>query len=296
MSTYDFTSNIAAASTSGNGVGTAFTNRANMEGTIDTSFATVTFAGVGSTETVTFAFDPMGLAASGLGPNVSDVTYTIGFRGQTTGTLAGNFVYTFNGQTTTIAVTAGAVANILTSSAGGPPPGLTVQNLITGATGTLRFTATSGAGDFRITSGVVNLSAPAPVPSVIRTTGAANRQCSPIKITSPGDTTATYFVLSNFVNLTMFQADGTTAINDGDAITLAQGAAGIVATPLQGFVGLATFAVQGCLDSDPGNVLGDPVTVTVPILNSTRGRSFRTRQSVSATGAINAPSNPYTYP
>lgn len=296
MSNYDFTSRIVAASTSGDGVGTAFTNRANMEGNTDANFATVTFAGAGSTETVTFTFEPMDLASMGLGPNVSDVTFQIGFRGQATGTLAGNVVFTFNGETTTLAVVVSGVMDKLTASVGGPPPGATVQSLIDGLTGTLRFTAISGAGDIRITTGILNLSVSAPVPSVVSVTGAANRQARPVKITSPGDSLATNFILSAFVNLTLYQADGTTAIADGDAITLAQGAAGVVPTPVQGFVGLATFDVQGCTSSDPGDVVGDPRTVTVPILNSTRGRSYRSRQSVSAAGAVNVPSNPFTYP
>lgn len=297
MSTYASMVTIAAGSTSGNGVGAAFTTRSNMEGGNDANFATVTLSGTSPSETVSFTFDTaLDFTPQGIGPDVSDVSGVFSFKGQTTGTLNGNLVFTTaGGVAATIAVTPSGVTTMSSTSSAGTPPGVTVQNIIDGFACSLRFTATSGSGDFRITLASFTLTIPAPTPYATPTQGAANRFAGPVRLTSPGDTTAAYIVLSGFTSLSMFQSDTTTEINDGDAISLAQAAAGVYILPDQNFVGLATYTAQGCSDSDPGNLVGDPVTFTVPILNSGRGRSYRTRQSVSSIGAANVAALPPNY-
>src|SRR5262249_23328467 len=75
----------------------------------------------------------------------------------------------------------------------------------------------------------------------------------------------THFKITNITNGSLFQNDGTTAINAGDFITFAQGNAGLKFTPAANFFGNGSFDVQASLNNTNGGLGGSVVTATIAV-------------------------------
>jgi CSLREA domain-containing protein len=72
------------------------------------------------------------------------------------------------------------------------------------------------------------------------------------------------FKITNITNGTLFQNNGTTQINNGDFITVAQGNAGLKFTPAPNSFAPGSFQVQSSLDNI-GNGLSQPTTATITV-------------------------------
>jgi hypothetical protein len=73
-----------------------------------------------------------------------------------------------------------------------------------------------------------------------------------------------FFKISNIQNGALFLNDGVTAVTSGSFITVAQGNAGLKFTPTPGFIGGATFDVQGSNDN-AGTGLSPIATATITV-------------------------------
>jgi len=79
----------------------------------------------------------------------------------------------------------------------------------------------------------------------------------------------THFQITGITNGVLFQSNGTTPISNGDFITVAQGAAGLVFDPAQDFNGTGSFTVQASLSASVAGLGGstDTATITVDAVN-----------------------------
>ncbi|MDK9726556.1 MAG: hypothetical protein OEL88_16945, partial [Sterolibacteriaceae bacterium MAG5] len=73
----------------------------------------------------------------------------------------------------------------------------------------------------------------------------------------------THFKITGITNGNLFLADGTTAVNDGDFITFAQGNAGLKFTPTGG--GNGAFTAQASTTGADGGLGGSTVTATITV-------------------------------
>jgi hypothetical protein len=114
----------------------------------------------------------------------------------------------------------------------------------------------------------VTVNAVADTPSV---TGAATNEDTQtagglvLSRNSADGSEVSYFKITGVTNGTLFKHDGTTAIADGDFITVAEGNAGLRFTPAANFFGAASFNAQASIGaSDPG-LGGGVVTATISV-------------------------------
>lgn len=83
---------------------------------------------------------------------------------------------------------------------------------------------------------------------------------------NPADTAAvTHYKITNIADGVLYLNDGSTQINNGDFITVAQGAAGLKFTPTGGFAGPASFAVQASLTDNDGGLGGGIATANITV-------------------------------
>ena len=75
----------------------------------------------------------------------------------------------------------------------------------------------------------------------------------------------TNFQITGITGGTLFQADGTTPIANGDFITVAQGAAGLKFTPTTGSLASGSFTVQESTSGTVGGLSGTTVTATITV-------------------------------
>ncbi len=114
----------------------------------------------------------------------------------------------------------------------------------------------------------VNLTGP---PSVTSAVAGENHQTTSglVILPSAAETAfVTNFQITNITGGTLFQHDGTTAINSGDFITLAQGAAGLKFTPTTGSTVTGTFTVQESTTANVGGLGGATATATIIVVPS----------------------------
>ncbi len=78
------------------------------------------------------------------------------------------------------------------------------------------------------------------------------------------DADVTVFLITNIQNGTLYQNNGSTLINNGDSITIAQGTLGLKFTPAPGYTGTASFDVQAALDSS-GTGASGVVTANIQV-------------------------------
>ena len=120
---------------------------------------------------------------------------------------------------------------------------------------------TSDAQTFTITVNTI-----ADVPSVTNaTTNEDTQSDSGLVITDNGDTSVTHFKITNIVGGILYQNDGSTAINNGDFITEAEGNAGLKFTPATDANIGGSFDVQSSLADDNNGLGGNTITATITV-------------------------------
>jgi hypothetical protein len=75
----------------------------------------------------------------------------------------------------------------------------------------------------------------------------------------------THFKITNILNGTLFQNDGTTQITSGSFITLAQASAGLKFRPTADFFGDGSFDIQASTSNSDTGLEGDLVTATITV-------------------------------
>jgi hypothetical protein len=152
-----------------------------------------------------------------------------------------------------------------------------------GAAG-LKFTPTTGsltAGSFSISqatgSSVSDIIGPAAAATITVTLGTPtvtsastfeNTQTTSGLVITPGAPGTTNFQITVITGGTLFQNDGTTQINSGDFITLAQGAAGLKFTPTTGSLAGGSFTVQQATGTTVGSLSGSTAAATITIAST----------------------------
>ncbi len=132
--------------------------------------------------------------------------------------------------------------------------------------------ATDGAGSGLSTgfaTATIAVGSVADVPGVTNATTDEDTQSTSGLVITPNanDSDVTHFKITAITNGTLFQNDGSTAINNNDFITLAQGAAGLRFTPsanLYSSVSTFSFQVQGATNGS-GAGLGNAATASITV-------------------------------
>ena len=75
----------------------------------------------------------------------------------------------------------------------------------------------------------------------------------------------TFFQITGISGGTLFQSNGTTAITDGEFITVAQGAAGLKFTPTTSSLATGSFTVQESTSNGTSGLSGTTATATIPV-------------------------------
>jgi co-chaperonin GroES (HSP10) len=108
----------------------------------------------------------------------------------------------------------------------------------------------------------------ADTPSVTNATTNEDTQSASGLVVSRNATDGTdvaFFKITGITNGTLFQNNGTTAINNGDFISFAQANAGLKFTPTANFDGNGTFNVQASTTNADAGLGGSPVTATITV-------------------------------
>jgi hypothetical protein len=156
-----------------------------------------------------------------------------------------------------ITVAQGAAGLKFTPTTGSLAPGAFVVQESTSGT-------TLGLGGTTATAAItVTLAGP----TVTDASTTENTQTTSGLVITPGthDGTAAFLQITGITGGTLFQHDGSTAIANGDFITLAQGAAGLKFTPTSGTVGTGSFVAQESTSSSIGGLNGPTATGTIAI-------------------------------
>jgi hypothetical protein len=104
-------------------------------------------------------------------------------------------------------------------------------------------------------------------PSVTNATTTDNTQTTSGLVVTPNAADAAFvtnFQITNITGGTLFKNDGTTVINNGDFITVAEGAAGLKFTPATNSLASGSFTVQESTSATTAG-LGGPTTATATI-------------------------------
>jgi uncharacterized repeat protein (TIGR01451 family) len=108
----------------------------------------------------------------------------------------------------------------------------------------------------------------ADTPSVTSATTFVNTQTSTsdlvVTVNAADGAEVQFFKITNPQHGTVFKHDGTTQINDGDFITVAEGNAGLRFTPATDYTGAASFDVQGSIDN-AGTGLSAAATASITV-------------------------------
>ena len=134
-----------------------------------------------------------------------------------------------------------------------------VQSSLSNANGSL------GGG---VVTATITVNPVADIPTVTNTTTNEDTQTTNGLVVSrnPVDgPEVTHFKITNILNGTLFQNNGTTPIVNGDFITFAQGNAGLKFTPSPNFFGSGSFDVQSSLSNANGGLGGGVVTATITV-------------------------------
>jgi hypothetical protein len=145
--------------------------------------------------------------------------------------------------------------------------------------------ANAGLGGNVVTASIT-VAPVADTPSVTNAQTAINTQTTSGLVVSrnPADgAEVTHFKITNIMNGTLFQHDGTTPINTNDFITVAQGNAGLRFTPAIGFAGMAHITVRASTAADDSGLGGSPVTADITVGSPTAVTlaSFTARQDAA---------------
>src|SRR5262249_39582632 len=98
-----------------------------------------------------------------------------------------------------------------------------------------------------------------------------------------------HFKITNIVNGTLFNNDGTTPILAGDFITVAEGNAGLKFTPALHFFGIASFQVRASVGGSDAGLGGGVVTATItvnPVAHTPSATGATTNEDVPTTSGM----------
>ncbi len=97
----------------------------------------------------------------------------------------------------------------------------------------------------------------------------------------------THYQITNILNGSLFQNDGTTAISAGSFITHAQGAAGLKFTPAPGFQGDASFDVQASTSAAAGGLGGAVITAIIAVNEEVAIATLNPGDNTAEEGGVN---------
>ena len=126
----------------------------------------------------------------------------------------------------------------------------------------------AGAGLGTAVTAIITVNPIADTPSVTNATTNEDTQTTSGLVVSRNvadGAEVTHFKITNILNGTLFQNNGTTPIVNGDFITFAQGNAGLKFTPSSNFFGTGSFDVQASLGNSNGGLGGGVVTATITV-------------------------------
>ncbi len=101
-------------------------------------------------------------------------------------------------------------------------------------------------------------------------------------VLTPSSSGTNFFQITGITGGTLYQHDGVTPINNGDFITIAQGAAGLVFAPTLGSLAAGSFTVQESTGNSIGGLGGSTASATITV----------TFNGPSVTPATTPPSTP----
>jgi len=136
------------------------------------------------------------------------------------------------------------------------------------ATDSFTFKASDGFLESNVATVSITLIAMADTPSVTNAATNEDTQSTSGLVISrnPADgEEVTHFKITGIANGTLYQNDGTTAINNGDFITFAQGNAGLKFTPAPHFIGSGSFMVQASTSAADEGLGGETVSATITV-------------------------------
>jgi hypothetical protein len=163
------------------------------------------------------------------------------------------------------------IGNVLTGFSS--PDGVTwtqVGSITISMTGTVYFglSANANTSTQLNTSSFTNVSVTNTTPSVTNAATVMNAQNLSGLVLTPNaadGTSITHFQITGITNGTLFQANGTTPITNGQFITVAQGAAGLKFLPAANSTATGSFQAQASLSNSTSGLSGNSVTATITV-------------------------------
>ena len=149
-------------------------------------------------------------------------------------------------------------------------------------------TSAGGNGLGNAATATITVNPVADTPSVTNATTTVNNQTtSGLVITlNPADgAEVTNFKITGITNGTLFKNDGTTQINNGQFITVAEGNAGLKFTPALNSNAAGSFQVQASLNNTNGGLGGSTATATITV---NCGPTVVTSSNDSGAGSLRA--------
>ena len=120
----------------------------------------------------------------------------------------------------------------------------------------------------------INVTAIADAPSVTNASTSVNVQSTSglvITVNPVDGAEVTHFKITSITGGTLFQNDGTTPINSGDFVTVADGGLGLKFTPSTDFMGTGHFTIQASTSNVDGGLGGSTVTADITVMGLTLG-------------------------
>jgi len=135
-------------------------------------------------------------------------------------------------------------------------------------TDSFTYRVNDGTVDSSVATATITVNPVADTPSVIGASTNEGTQTSSGLVITPNAADGAevgYFQITVISNGTLYQNNGTTAINNGDFITAAQGSAGLKFTPAPNFNGSASFTVQASTSNGVGGLGGSTVNAAISV-------------------------------
>ncbi len=145
-----------------------------------------------------------------------------------------------------------------------------VSSVTISMTSTVYFGLSANANTSTLlnTSSFTNVSVTNTTPSVTNAATVVNAQNMTGLVLTPNaadGTSITHFQITGITNGTLFQANGTTPITNGQFITIAQGAAGLKFLPAANSTATGSFQAKASLSNTVSGLSGNAVTATITV-------------------------------
>ena len=194
-----------------------------------------------------------------------------------------------------------AVAGLVINGGNTKTVGLQASSTALGAGNAAAATAagltTDQRGLPRIVGGKIDIGAietQFAMPTVTNATTAEGTQTTSGLVITPAVTDAaavTNFQITGITGGTLYQTDGTTPINNGDFITVAEGAAGLKFTPTSGSLAGGSFTAQESTSANASGLAGTTATatITVTLAGATVTGATTTENTQTTSGLVITP-------